>query len=148
MFKSYHNLVILLFSMVVLRCSAPEPSDEKLYQVDEDTSEQYWISFYKIDNQVKVYVDDDLIFDSFDLKKENLENIVLNLDEDLDSGRHKIRIDLYNDSPYDGFMGFDKHWEVYYEFFRYEVPIDYIHEKGDDGKKGLVFSQTHEIEVI
>lgn len=144
------SILILFTCLIFTSCfKAPEGGfgQEEQHQISDNEIEGYWIKFYKIDNQVKVLVNGQQIFDSGKNEDKTTEEISVGLTKYIKSGKNQVRIELYNDPPYEGFMGFDKHWEVFYELFKRDIPIDYIHESGDDGKQGQVWYLKHDIEV-
>lgn len=107
---------------------------------------EYFIIFSKIDNQVKVYVQDSLVFQSELVDGNPKMELKVNLNNYLKKGINDVRVELYNGSG-EGFIESDTHWEIYYEIFKDDDPIDYMSEKSENGKEGLVFSMTHEIVV-
>lgn len=107
---------------------------------------KYFIQFHKIDNQAKIYVQDSLIFESELIDGNPTLNLKVQLDKYLKKGDNRIRVELYNGSG-DGFFEFDEHWEIYYEIFENDIPIDYLNEKSSNGKNGLVLTMNHEIFV-
>lgn len=146
------NLLLILLSVSLIGCFPENGSqfptgEEATKPVEEGEIEGYWIKFYKIDNQVKIYLNNTEVFDSGKGAEKIEGDVAFGFTEKLQTGKNQLRIELYNDPPYEGFMGFDKHWEVFYELFKRDVPIDYIHEQADDGTNGMVWSQEHEIIV-
>lgn len=142
-------LYIPLLSILLSGCfSAPDNALENdEHKISQHEIEEYWIKFYKIDNQVKVFVNNAQIFDSGKNEEKAQEEIAVGLSHHLNRGTNEVRVELYNDPPYEGFIGFDKHWEVFYELFNQDVPIDYIHEQADDGATGRVWHIEHEIHM-
>ena len=109
-------------------------------------SPNYSIHFSKIDNQATIYVNDSLTYNSGVIDGNPNLNIIVSLNKFLNPGLNLVRVELENGSG-EVFESFDEKWEIYYELFEDEFPIDYVAEKDDNGKQGLVFSMTHEIEV-
>lgn len=106
----------------------------------------YAILFSKIDNQAKVYIEDSLIFESKVYEGNPELKLRFSLTDYLKPGFNTLRVELFNGSE-TATLKPDKGWQIYYEIFENEFPIDYVAEKDDNGKQGLVFSMTHEIEV-
>ena len=108
--------------------------------------ESCYIVFSKIDNQVKVYSDNKLVYESGVIDGNPKLNITVNLDKFLKKGKNTLKVELHNGSG-EGFLEHDEHWEIYYEIFQNEKPIDYMFESSNNGKSGLVFTMEHEIIV-
>lgn len=109
-------------------------------------SHHYFIKFSKIDNQAKVYVDDSLVITT-KLYDENPDlDVRYDLNKFLKKGKNNVRVELLNGSG-DWFFEFDSDWEIFYEIFKNNDPIDFMSEDSSEGGLGLVFSFTHEIYV-
>lgn len=146
------SLLFILIPIMLTGCFSKSSgefptAEEEKRTIDASEIEENWVKFYKIDNQVKVFLNNQLVFDSGVGAEKKDEDISFGFTDELRKGKNKLRIELYNDPPYEGFMGFDKHWEIFYELFKEDVPIDYIHEQADDGKTGMVWSMEHDILV-
>ena len=92
-------------------------------------------------------MEDSLIYQSklIDGNPEDL-NLKVDISEHLKQGLNKLKVELINGSG-QGFFEKDSHWEIFYEIFKNEDPIDYMSEKSSNGTTGLVFSFTHEIYI-
>ncbi|MEQ8580712.1 MAG: hypothetical protein RIC30_05910 [Marinoscillum sp.] len=144
----YLLLAFTIFTLSGCFSKSEFPSkEEEQRTIEAGEVEGHWIKFYKIDNQVKVFINGELAFDSGKGLEKKDEDVSFGFTEQLRTGKNKIRIELYNEPPYEGFMGFDKNWEIFYELFREDIPVNYIHEKDDNGQKGMVWSIEHEILV-
>ncbi|MFY0606642.1 MAG: hypothetical protein JXR10_08000 [Cyclobacteriaceae bacterium] len=145
------RLFLFATLIIAISCSSKKssqfPSQEEERTIQPSEVEAYWIKFYKIDNQVKLIINGEEIFDSGKGAEKKQEEVSVGFSERMRKGKNTVRIELYNDIPYEGFMGFDKHWEVFYELFEEDVPVEYIHEQADDGETGMVYSIDHEIIV-
>ncbi|XOV93979.1 MAG: hypothetical protein ACFHWX_04575 [Bacteroidota bacterium] len=104
----------------------------------------YYILFRKIDNQVKVYLEDSLIYQSKLVDGNPELKLRVDLNEYLKPGQNKIKVELINGSGL-GFFEMDNNWEIFYEIFNNNDPIDYMSEESHNGTTGVVFSWTHEI---
>ena len=112
----------------------------------QDKGNKYYIVFTKIDNQAKVYVEDSLVITT-KLYDENPDlNVRYDLNKFLKKGKNTVRVELLNGSG-DWFFEFDSDWEIFYEIFKNNDPIDFMSEDSSEGGLGLVFSFTHEIYV-
>lgn len=104
----------------------------------------YYILFTKIDNQAKVWVNGELKYNSGVIEG-NPSNLGFKVDLSnyLSAEQNKIEIQLYNGS--EDKTRSDEHWEIYYEIFENNKPIEFIHEYSNNRKLGLVYSNSHEI---
>lgn len=116
--------------------------------------DKYRIHFYKIDNLAKVYVNDNLSYVSRYMDKNPELNLYVGLSESLEPGKNTIRVELYNglqeeiqSLKKEEMESMDEKWEVYYEVFKENEPIDFIHEKASNKRSGLVYTSIHEIQV-
>ncbi len=115
-------------------------SDASLAQ----STDSHSISFYKIDNRVKVFLAEELVYDS-DLIDGNPElNIDVNIEKYLKKGLNSIKVELYNGSDMNDFIA-DTNWEIRYEIFNNGESIDYLHQLSKKGTEGLVFEYKHDI---
>ncbi len=114
---------------------------------ERPTPPEYFILFSKIDNRAKVYVGDSLIYDSKIIDGTPKLALKVNLNPYLKKGTNKVKIELFNGSGI-GFFEHDQHWEIYYEIFEDDHPIDFMSEKSNNGKEGLVFTMNHELEIL
>ena len=99
----------------------------------------YYFLFEKVDNSVEIYFGDSLVY--------NTGVIESNPDTDLsfrftrsDLRNRRITLKLINGTdPNDPYQE-DEHWEIRYELFMNDEPIDYQWESGDDYQVGTVFT--------
>lgn len=137
---------ILLFSALIFYACGN--NDSEVLEVPDELSasqksELCYLRFYQIDNEVKIYVNGELVDDSGIIEKEEVDYVVP-LTDYLTSGSNRIVVELYNGN---GVSTTDKSWEVYYELFYNQVPVDYRNEQSDNGKTGLVYTMDHEITI-
>lgn len=146
-----HRIILFLFTCLLFSSCFKTPEggfgQEEIHEVSSSEIEDYWIKFYKIDNQVKVYVNSKEVFDSNTNGEKIEKEISFGLTKYLSKGNNQIKIELYNDPLFEGYTGFDKHWELFYELFKKDIPVEYFHEKDDDGQHGRILFLKHEIEV-
>jgi len=108
------------------------------------SADNHSISFYKIDNRVKVFLAEELLYDS-DLVDGNPElHIEVNIEKYLKKGLNSIKVKLYNGSDMNDFIA-DTNWEIRYEIFNNGESIDYLHQLSKNGTEGLVFEYKHDI---
>jgi|GEM_PF-1622206 len=145
--------IVLITSAILLSCGGnsksannedPKASGSKASKKNAETA---YMMVYKIDNQLKIFVNDELEYNSGIIDGNPEMNRLVPLSEYLKPGKNIVRIELYNGSGEEGVGYFDEYWEIYYELFYNQVPIDYIHERGNDATNGMAYSKTHEIFV-
>lgn len=113
---------------------------------DVQLKNHYYIKFSRIDNQAKVYLEDSLIITTKLYEGNPDLNVEFDLNDYLKKGINNVKVELINGSG-DGIIGYDTYWQIYYEIFENNIPIDYMSDKSNNGTTGLVFSMTHEIIV-
>ena len=116
------------------------------FLVKNQNAEGYQIRFYKIDNQVKVYLNEEMIYDS-DVIDGNPElDILVDLEKHLKKGLNTLKVELYNGSLLNAYKS-DTNWEIRYEILKGEESIDYMHQASAEGKKGFSIDFQHDIMV-
>lgn len=108
------------------------------------TTKHYFV-FYKIDNKVKVYVNEKLIYESGLIDANPDFKLRVDMEEHIEKGKNTIRLELYNGSTH-SFAIEDTHWEISFELFENDDPIEYRHEKSDNGKVGLAYEWNYIIQ--
>lgn len=105
------------------------------------------IIFEKIDNKVVVTCGNKVIYDSglVDLNPEVGVNVTL--PQHLLNNNMKLTVQVYNgmETLEDGV---DKHWEIKYTIENDGMEVEYIWERADDYKGGLVFEKVYRIEDL
>ena len=107
---------------------------------------EFSIVFEKVDNQVEIYAGKELLYTS-GLIGNNPE---LNLSYTFklsDIKGSEITIKLKNGVTEDGNES-DRHWEIMYELFKNNEPVDYQWESADDYKTGIVFEKTYDLSTL
>jgi len=107
---------------------------------------EYSIEFSRVDNRATVHINDSLVYNTGTIDGNPELSLKVNLTDFMKTGVNYIRVDVYNGSGAD-FDSFDENWEVYYEIFKNQDPIDFFTEKSSNGTAGLVSSMTYEVVV-
>lgn len=123
---------------------ASETIPEKRAELVEQTASKDKIDFSLIDNQVKIFVDDSLIFDS-----EFIHNDDVFIDVTVDIGKHcpngneTLKINAFNGK--EPFIDFDQYWGIRYELVLGGEVVDFVFEHNDDGQLGQVFEKEYSL---
>jgi len=134
------QIVLMKFAAhIVLFCFLVSPAASLAQQADNHS-----ISFYKIDNRVKVYVAEKLAYDSNLIDGNPDLATEINIERHLKKGLNSIKVELYNGSDMNDFIA-DTSWEIRYEIFNNGESIDYMHQVSKKGTEGLVFEYKHDI---
>lgn len=112
--------------------------------LEKQGSEGYYIKFTKIDNRVKVYVNDKMAYDSDLIDGMPDLDLRVSIDSLINKGYNKVKVELYNGSDMNSVLT-DSRWEVRYEIFKDDLSLDYMYQISFNGKQGLVFQGDHEI---
>lgn len=154
-------LAVSILFLSLLGCSSndnknrnPNILKESSAHMQGDLNDKYRIHFYKIDNLAKVYVNGQLVFVSSFINNNPELDLAVGLSKSMTPGKNTIRVELYNGLQEEietlkevEAESMDESWEVYYEVFREDEPIDFVHEKANNKKAGLVFASDHEIQM-
>lgn len=105
---------------------------------------EYFLRFTRIDNQVNVYVNGQLVYESEVIDGNPDLDIRVGLTKHLKEGLNTVKIELYNGSDFNKVIT-DSHWEVRYELLEDGEGIDYMHQLSDKGDNGLSFEYEHKI---
>ncbi|MFZ9046789.1 MAG: hypothetical protein ACO2ZZ_13095 [Cyclobacteriaceae bacterium] len=106
----------------------------------QNSSQNYFV-FEKIDNEVKILLDDEAHYNSGQISGNPEMELKIDL-VDLNEIQ-TITIKLLNGSGQ--FDQEDKHWEIRYELFLDDQPVDYIWEYADDSRTGIVFEKKYKL---
>lgn len=133
--------------LALLSCGSPSKENDKK-QAEETTEEAptqttgYFLAISKVDNAVKVFVNDSLIFDSGTIHESPEVDFELNLTPLIVDGSETVKIELWNGvEPYHEQA--DPLWELRYDLIKDGEIIDFIHEFGDDNAIGLVYENSY-----
>lgn len=137
-------LLVLTFLIIVSCVSKSGIGENEARQIDENDIEEYWIKFYKVNSRVKVYLNEEEVHDS-GVHEEITKPFTVGLSDLIANGDNDLKIELFNGPPYDDSLGYDKYWEIDYEIFHYDEPIDFIYEVSHSGRNGMVWDKEHEI---
>ncbi len=114
------------------------------FGISTTQNSQHFIRFYKIDNSVKVFANDSLVYKSELIDGNPDMSLDVPIEYALVKGINNIRVELYNGSELNDFKS-DTSWEIRYEIFDNDVSIDYMHQFSKNGTEGLAFEYLHEI---
>ncbi len=144
--KIFSRCTCLLIGALIVSCNSPINTKSDAEPINE--SELCYIHFYKIDNRVEIYIDDELVHDTGYIRPHGAKEQDVSLSGYLDLGDHKLEVKLFNGEGNTNDQ-FDKHWQIHYEIFVLGDPIDFINEKSQKNKatSGLVWSMEHHVEV-
>ena len=104
---------------------------------------QFSIVFEKVDNQVEVYAGEKLLYTSGIISNNPEVDLSYSFSQSDITGS-EITIKVKNGMTDDANES-DRHWEVMYELFKNNQPVDYQWESGDDYKLGVVFEKTYNL---
>jgi hypothetical protein len=131
--------VILMYSYIL-----NQPIGSKEFHQFRKLSSGKYISFYNIDNEAKVLVNDSIIFDSGIIDDNPQLNLNVELEPLLKEGKNFVRVELRNsdcaECP-------TTPWGIRYELIQdYEI-VDYVEESSFDVRDtgGVKFEKTYEI---
>ncbi|MEP5613495.1 MAG: hypothetical protein ABJP45_14680 [Cyclobacteriaceae bacterium] len=144
----YLTLGLILF---VSGCGSPsseKSSEAKKPDAEEvapdNSSADYLLSFTQIDNSVKVYMEDSLIFTSGTIHSSPEIDFEIDFTQFVEDGSETLRIELYNGvEPFD--QQVDPLWGVRYDLIIKGNIVDFVHEFGDDNAIGLVYENSYVI---
>lgn len=141
--------ILTIVSLSVIGCGPGKNTNTPPNVSNQNSEEEFWFNFYKIDNKIKVFVNGSQIFDSENNGIAKHKDIILKISDYLKRGqKNQVTVELYNGTKInDSYVSGDKNWEISYELFNFKVPIDYVHEKMDDGALGMVYSNEHVIDL-
>lgn len=117
-----------------------------LFSTKLQSNETHQIRFYKIDNQVKVFINDKKVYESEVIDGNPELDIRVNIEEFLVKGYNLVKVELYNGSQLNAYKS-DTNWEIRYEILKGEESIDYMHQASAEGKKGFSIDFQHDIVV-
>ena len=108
-------------------------------------TQNYYITFSKIDNRAYAFINDELIFDSQFIDGNPELNLSLDLSPFLKRGNNLLKVQLENGSKLNTFIN-DTHWTIRYEIFENGNSYDYAYESSKNGQAGLiVYEKEHNI---
>ncbi|MEO1256049.1 MAG: hypothetical protein AAFY41_14360 [Bacteroidota bacterium] len=139
----------LLIGLVLFSCGAPS-GKKKQESTDESssstqTNSENKVVFNKINNKVKVYVDDSLIYESETyLAKYEVQNSV-DISPYIINGSEVLKIELYNGTePYEELD--DPKWEIMFDVILDGEVVDFVSESIRENKVGKVYEMTYKVE--
>lgn len=143
-----HQLILWLFIFILAGCfkSPSSNGEDERTKITDKEIEDYWIRFSKINSRVVVSLNGNEIFDSGENQVITTTTTV-GLSKYLNPGKNTLEVDLFNGPPYVDSLSYDKTWEIVYELFKEDIPIDYVNELNEHGRNGLVWSHRHELVI-
>jgi hypothetical protein len=100
--------------------------------------------FEKIDNIAIIYVEGEEVYRTEQVKGNPDLELTISLENFLNEGTQEILIQLENGHSYNPNIK-DKHWEIRYELYLDDQPVDYIWEYADDSRTGIVFEKKYKL---
>lgn len=140
------SFYFLFLSALLLGCS----EINRRYQAQKPytPANGYHLLICKVDNKVKAYVDDSLVFASNSIHGKKEVDIDVNMTPFVKTGEEVIKVELYNgDEPYDIPQN-DTRWTIFYEIIIEGELVDFVSETKRDSRLGKVFEMTHTISEL
>lgn len=103
------------------------------------------ILFSRIDNQVKIFIDDKLIYDSGIIDGDPDLNIEVDLNPHLKSGDNFVVLEVLNAECKECITN---QWAVRYEVFQNNESVDYVYESDEDKDLGYNVKFTMDYEFF
>ena len=146
----------LQLSILIFGCSNPKknkeegkpevsPTNQPTEEVNKNPEEdQYTLVLRYVDNRVIVYINDSTVFDTGTVYGEYVRNI--DLTKYVNAGQTDLKVELYNGKPpYDTVS---PGWMVVYDIFINDELVEFVREEKQDGKIGLVYTESHDLSDI
>lgn len=140
-FNIYLGIILIFFTY----CSSKKTKDTRPEDIERSeaiSGLKNGLFFHVIDDIVKVYVNDKLVYESDRLNGREGLDLVVDLQEYITSPSDVVKLKLLNqDCP-----GCDYNWQILiYELYKNGEPEDYIHES----KSAMdTFGEVWEIEYV
>lgn len=152
-------LPTLLAVSFVFACSGPQKKEDeqlplskpKKTQSAKESAEnqnlvdQYVLILRHVDNQVIIYINDSTIFDTGVLTGGPYEREI-DLTEYVEAEKTNLKVELYNTNPPTETMR--PGWMIVYDIFINDQLVDFIREKRNESREGLVYTETHDLSDI
>lgn len=149
-------LQLVILATITFACSSPQKSNEadKPEETPASTEakpakkvepqfdgDQYKMVIRHVDNRVVVSINDSTIFDTGTVYGEYVRE--LDLTGYVNANKTDLKVELYNGKP-----PYDTHspsWMIVYDLFINDELVDFVTEEKNDGKVGLVYTETHDL---
>ena len=152
-------LLIILLSVFLLACSNSSKNNADVPTAISDSVSSIETGITKenqkknecklvlnhVDNRVIIYINDSTIFDTGIVPGGPYEKEI-DLTDLVQSGETDLRVELYNSNPTDETI--KPGWMIVYDIFVNDELIDFIREKRNETKEGLVYTETHDLSDI
>ncbi len=146
--------IVFLFSLFLLGCgnSGSSGNDDKKV-LDQETTEtppeqtttEFGISFNKINNKAKIFVDDSLIYESETIHTGYEVDYFIDISPYISIGAEIIKVELYNGvEPYNEQT--DRKWEIMFDVVLDGEVVDFVNESKRDNTIGKVFEAEYVID--
>ena len=144
-----NSFLYIVLILVFFCCSSPKRSLETDQDaspssaIGSDTSE-YAILVTILDNSLKLWVDDSLVYESKAMSGNLKEDLLVDFSPYIKTRTETVRLELFNGyEPYDQM---DKHWEIRYDLIIQKELADFVHESSRNGELGKVFEMSYKID--
>ena len=117
-------------------------SDAKSESKDQTSNQKYLLSISEVDNSVKVYVEDSLIFSSGTIHSSPEVDFQIDFAQYITDESETLKIELYNGvEPFEPQV--DPLWEIRFDLVINGEIVDFVHEFGDDNGIGKVYEISY-----
>ena len=158
-------LLLVLLTFFLIACSGPKTKEENVVKdstqaVKAQTSpvaseepdsnrepeeDQYTLILKHVDNRVVIYINDSTIFDSGEVLGGTYEREI-DLTEYVINQKNNLKIELYNTNPPDESMR--PGWMIVYDIFINDELVEFISEKRNESREGVVFTESYDLSDI
>lgn len=139
------NLLLGLF-VFMIGCTPPsQKRDELLGGKEKKVADKgYILAISEVDNAVKVFMNDSLIFSSGTIHSSPEVDYQIDLTPMIKDGSEVLRVELWNGvEPYEPQI--DPIWEIRYDLVINGEIVDFIHEYDDDNTIGKAYENSYVI---
>ncbi|MEO9870109.1 hypothetical protein [Ekhidna sp.] len=122
-----------------------EKSNEPKQSTKKTEGDQYTLVFSLVDNRSVVYINDSIIFDTGIIVGGTYEKEII-LTEFVEAGKTELKVELYNVNPPSETKR--PGWMIVYDILINDELIEFVRDKKNEGKVGLVYSETYDLSDI
>lgn len=142
------NLITGAFLLIFIAGCNPPPIGDNAKNGSSNEAqvknEKYLLSISEVDNSVKVYVEDSLIFSSGTIHGSPEVDYQIDFSEFISDESETLKIELYNGvEPFEPQV--DPLWEIRFDLVINGEIVDFVHEFGDDNGIGKVYEINYVI---